>query len=59
MSEELKTTFIMAEEGMDPNIIPKKKLNNGEEMPAIGLGTFGSDRFTNVQIANAVVGAAE
>ncbi|VGO14343.1 Aldo/keto reductase [Pontiella desulfatans] len=59
MSEELKTTFVMAEDGVDPNIVPKKKLNNGEAMPAIGMGTFGSDRFTNVQIANAVVGAAE
>jgi alcohol dehydrogenase (NADP+) len=28
-------------------------------MPAIGLGTFGSDRFTPDQIAQAVVGAAE
>ena len=59
MSEELKTTFVMAQDSIDPNIIPKKKLNNGEAMPAIGMGTFGSDRFTNVQIANAVVGAAE
>ncbi|MBT3191802.1 MAG: aldo/keto reductase [Verrucomicrobia bacterium] len=28
-------------------------------MPAVGIGTFGSDRFSNVEIANAVVGAAE
>lgn len=59
MSEELKTTFVMAEDGVDPNIVPKKALSNGEKMPGIGMGTFGSDRFTNVQIANAVVGAAE
>ncbi len=59
MSVELKTTFVMAEDGVDPNIVPKKKLNNGTEMPAIGMGTFGSDRFGNVEIANAVIGAAE
>lgn len=59
MSVELKTTFVMAEDGVDPNIVPKKKLNNGTEIPAVGMGTFGSDRFGNVEIANAVVGAAE
>ena len=59
MSEELKTTFVMAEGGVDPNIVPKKTLNNGEKIPAIGIGTFGSDRFTATQIANAVIGAAE
>jgi alcohol dehydrogenase (NADP+) len=59
MSEEKKTTFVMAEDGVDPNIVPRKTLNNGEKMPAIGMGTFGSDRFTAIQIANAVIGAAE
>jgi alcohol dehydrogenase (NADP+) len=59
MSDEKKTTFVMAEDGVDPNIVPKKKLNNGEEIPAIGMGTFGSDRFSNIEIANAVIGAAE
>jgi alcohol dehydrogenase (NADP+) len=29
------------------------------KIPAIGLGTFGSDRFTADEIANAVIGAAE
>ncbi len=59
MADELKTTFVFAEDGVDPNIVPKKKLNNGEEMPIVGLGTFGSDRFSNIEIANAVIGAAE
>lgn len=59
MSAVKKTTFVMAEEGVDPNIVPKKILNNGEKMPAIGMGTFGSDRFGNIEIANAVIGAAE
>jgi alcohol dehydrogenase (NADP+) len=59
MSDVKKTKFVFAEDGLDPNVIPKKKLNNGMEMPAIGIGTFGSDRFTPVQVANAVIGAAE
>jgi len=59
MSEAKKTTFVMAEDGVDPNIVPKKTLNNGETMPAIGMGTFGSDRFTPIQVSNAVIGAAE
>ncbi len=40
-----------------PALVLKKKLNNGYEMPAIGLGTFGSDRFTADDIAAAVKGA--
>ena len=36
---------------------PTKKLNNGTEIPCIGMGTFGSDRFTAEQVSNAVKGA--
>lgn len=36
------------------NLVPKKKLNNGFEIPVVGLGTFGSDNYTNEIIANAV-----
>ncbi len=59
MTEAKKTTFVFAEDGVDPHIVPKKTLSNGVEMPAIGMGTFGSDRFTPEQVANAVIGAAE
>jgi alcohol dehydrogenase (NADP+) len=59
MPEELKTTFVFAENGIDPNIVPKQKLNNGVEIPVTGQGTFGSDHITHTQVANAVVGAAE
>ncbi len=60
MSEvTLKTTFEKKADAVAPSMVPTKKLNDGTEMPAIGMGTFGSDRFTNEQIANAVVGAAE
>jgi len=46
-------------EKIDPNLVPKRKLYTGAEIPAVGLGTFGSDRFTADQIAEAVLGAAE
>ncbi len=36
---------------------PTKKLNNGMEIPCIGMGTFGSDRFTPEQVSDAVKGA--
>lgn len=47
------TTFI------DPNLVPKRKLYSGEYIPGIGMGTFGSDRFTPEQVSNAVAGAIE
>ena len=42
---------------IDPGIVPKRELANGEKIPCMGMGTFGSDRFTSEQIANAVAGA--
>ena len=33
-------------EKIDPNLIPHRTLYTGAKIPAIGLGTFGSDRFT-------------
>lgn len=37
--------------------IPKKKLYTGEEIPAVGLGTFGSDKYSAEQVSAAVYGA--
>jgi alcohol dehydrogenase (NADP+) len=42
---------------IDPASIPQRKLFTGATMPAIGLGTFGSDHVTPAQIAEAVRGA--
>ena len=42
---------------IDPNLVPKRKLSNGQEIPCMGMGTFGSDRFTPEQVSNAVAGA--
>ncbi len=44
---------------VDPSLVPKRKLYTGAQMPAIGLGTFGSDRFSAEEIAQAVNGAFE
>ena len=46
-------------EKIDPNLVPQRKLYTGAQMPAVGLGTFGSDRFNANDIAEAVKGAAQ
>jgi alcohol dehydrogenase (NADP+) len=43
---------------IDPALIPQRTLYTNARMPAIGLGTFGSDHVTAAQIAEAVIGAA-
>lgn len=44
---------------VDPNLVPKRTLNTGSVMPAIGLGTFGSDHITNETVAATVIDAAK
>jgi diketogulonate reductase-like aldo/keto reductase len=44
---------------VDPELVPKRKLYTGALMPAIGLGTFGSDRVPADEVAQAVSGALE
>ncbi len=39
---------------IDPALVPKKKLRTGDEIPGIGLGTFGSDHITHNEVAAAV-----
>ncbi|SFE01977.1 aldo/keto reductase [Thermophagus xiamenensis] len=41
-------------EPINPELVPKKKLRSGDEIPAIGLGTFGSDFYSKEEIAEAV-----
>lgn len=43
---------------VDPAKVPQRKLFTGARMPAVGLGTFGSDHVTADQVADAVSGAA-
>jgi alcohol dehydrogenase (NADP+) len=49
--------FEIAPDAVDPTQVPQRTLHTGAKVPAIGLGTFGSDRFTAEQIAQAVLGA--
>ncbi|MDR3691338.1 MAG: aldo/keto reductase [Fimbriimonas sp.] len=39
--------------------VPFKKLYTGAEIPTIGFGTFGSDKYTPEEIARAAIDAAE
>ena len=45
-------------EPVDPKAIPQRRLMTGATMPAIGLGTFGSDSVGAAEVAAAVKGAA-
>lgn len=42
---------------VDPNKVPYRTLYTGAKIPAVGLGTFGSDRYSADDIAKAVKGA--
>ena len=44
-------------EFINPAIVPKKKLYTGEEIPCVGMGTFGSDRVSAEEVSGAVAGA--
>ena len=44
---------------IDPAAVPVRTLASGARMPAIGLGTFGSDHVSAEQVAEAVRAAAE
>src|SRR5579885_3075831 len=44
-------------QAVDPALVPKRRLYTGAEMPAIGIGTFGSDYIPAHEIAQAVKGA--
>lgn len=43
--------------GLRPGQVPQYTLYNGTKIPCIGLGTFGSDRVSADDVANAVDGA--
>jgi diketogulonate reductase-like aldo/keto reductase len=58
MAKQKAAPFAIAGDGVDPNQVPKRVLYTGARVPAIGLGTFGSDRFSGDQVAEAVLGAA-
>ncbi len=45
-------------QAVDPSLVPQRRLFTGARMPAIGLGTFGSDHASAGEVAEAVRGAA-
>ena len=47
-------TFTIAADGVDPGKVPHRTLPTGAKIPAIGLGTFGSDKFSGETVAQAV-----
>jgi alcohol dehydrogenase (NADP+) len=42
---------------VDPALVPQRRLPSGALMPAVGLGTFGSDHVSALEVATAVPGA--
>jgi alcohol dehydrogenase (NADP+) len=44
----------MTVKNIDPAVVPQRRLYTGAQMPAIGLGTFGSDHVSADQVAAAV-----
>ena len=55
---EMDTTAT-ADGRIDPALVPQRTVVGGARMPAIGLGTFGSDRVSGDRIAAAVQDAIE
>ncbi len=49
---------LLARDGVAPSMVPQRRLSTGAQMPAIGLGTFGSDHVSPAQVATAVEDAA-
>ena len=46
----------MNEESIQQERIPRRILPGGDAVPAIGLGTFGSDKYGPEEVARAVYG---
>lgn len=42
---------------IDPAAVPQRLLATGQQIPCIGMGTFGSDRYSPDQVSAAVAGA--
>ena len=42
---------------INPALVPQITLNTGDKIPCVGMGTFGSDRFSAQEVSAAVAGA--
>jgi diketogulonate reductase-like aldo/keto reductase len=47
------------ETGSDFSTVPRRSLANGSQIPVVGMGTFGSDKYSAETVASAVVEAAK
>ena len=54
---ENQSSFTIANDGIDPNKVPQRTTYTGAKIPTVGIGTFGSDRYSGEEIATAVKGA--
>lgn len=59
MDDRPCSRFELAPDGVDPRLVPQRTLYTGARMPAIGLGTFGSDHASADEVAAAVRTALE
>lgn len=50
---------MISADAIEPQLVPQRVLYTGAKMPAIGLGTFGSDHASYEEVAAVVLGAAE
>ena len=50
-------TFKIALDGVNPQAVPQRTLYTGAKIPCVGIGTFGSDRFSADDVAEAVLDA--
>src|SRR5690349_10245331 len=58
MTMNAEIAFGSLQRTVDPALVPQRVLYSGAKMPAIGLGTFGSDHVSPAEVAAAVEGAA-
>ena len=45
--------WTVASDAIGPNRVPVRRLANGAEMPVVGMGTFGSDKYDGATVAAA------
>jgi diketogulonate reductase-like aldo/keto reductase len=58
MNQDSPPLWTPADDAVDPSLVPQRLLATGAKMPAIGLGTFGSDHVSHQGVADAVLEAA-
>src|SRR5262249_52372638 len=57
MDPLVELPFLASPDRVEPELVPKRSLYTGAQIPAIGLGTFGSDHVSHERVAQAVEGA--